>query len=126
MDKKCKCAIIGYGYMGQIRKEKLDLNPIYIRGLDKNNITLKDSLKQGVIQTDWYNYSVKGGATENSEKKPVNTGRIACHLGHLGILKLFLQSSSKYALIFEDDIHLTLGESYDRKYKLRTILENLL
>jgi len=105
--------------------KKLDLNPIYVRGLDKNKITLKDSLKQGVIHTDWYKYSLKEDVSEKSEKKPVNTGRIACHLGHLKILKLFLQSSDKYALIIEDDSYISWGESYDRKYKLRTILENI-
>ena len=105
--------------------DKLDLNPIYVRGLDKNKITLKDSLEQGVIRADWYKYSLQGDVSENSEKKPVNPGRIACHLGHLKILKLFLQSSAKYALIIEDDIYLSAGKSYDRKYKLRTILENI-
>ena len=105
--------------------EKLDVNPIYVQGLDKNNLTLKGAVKQGIIQTDWYDYSVKGTANEKSQKKPVNPGRIACHLGHLKIMKLFLESSSQYALIFEDDIYFTPGKMYDRKYKLKTILENI-
>ena len=105
--------------------KKLDLNPIYVQGLDKNKITLKKALKQGHVHPDWYDYSVKGGATETSEKKPVNSGRIACHLGHLTILEQFLQSSNEYALIFEDDVYLTPGKSYERKHKLRTILENI-
>jgi len=105
--------------------KKLDLNPIYVQGLDKNKITLEKALKQGHVHPDWYDYSVKGGATETSEKKPVNSGRIACHLGHLTILEQFLQSSNEYALIFEDDVYLTPGKSYERKHKLRTILENI-
>ena len=105
--------------------EKLDVNPIYVQGLDKNKLTLEGAVKQGIIQPEWYDYSVKGNADEKSQKKPVNLGRIACHLGHLKILKLFLKSSSQYALIFEDDIYFTPGKIYDRKYKLKTILENI-
>jgi GR25 family glycosyltransferase involved in LPS biosynthesis len=105
--------------------KKLDLSPIYVQGLDKNGITLKTSLDRGLVHPDWYDYSVKGDATETSEKKPVNPGRIACHLGHLAILERFLQSSDEYALIFEDDVYLTPGKSYERKHKLRTILENI-
>ncbi len=105
--------------------EKLDVNPIYVQGLDKKHLTLKRALKQGIIQTDWYDYSIKGNADETFQKKPVNPGRVACHLGHLKILKLFLKSSSQYALIFEDDIYFTPGKIYDRKYKLKTILENI-
>ena len=48
--------------------EKLDVNPIYVQGLDKNNLTLKGAVKQGIIQTDWYDYSVKGTANEKSQK----------------------------------------------------------
>ena len=105
--------------------EKMDLHPIYVQGLDKNNLTLESSLQQGIIHTNWYDYSIKDTTTENSKKKPVNLGRIACHLGHLKILKLFLKSSAKYALIFEDDVYFTPGKIYDRKYKLKTILENI-
>lgn len=105
--------------------KKLDLNPIYVKGIDKDKINLKGLLKQGIIQTDWYDYSIKDGVNEKFRKKTVNVGRVACHLGHLKIFELFLQSSSKYALIFEDDIYLVPGKIYDLRYKIRTILENI-
>lgn len=105
--------------------KQLDITPIYVQGFDKNKIRLKRALKKGIIQPAWYKYSVDKDTNEKMGKKPANSGRIACHLGHLKILELFLQSSSKYALIFEDDIYFTPGKIYDQRYKLKIILENL-
>ena len=105
--------------------KQLNLKPIYVKGFDKKKISLKASCDQGLVRSDWYDYSVTGEGSETSEKKPVNPGRIACHLGHLEILKRFLRSSNEYALIFEDDVYLAPGTSYEQKYKLRTILENI-
>ena len=105
--------------------KKMDLEPVYVQGLDKNTISLEKALDQNLVRSDWYDYSVGGMGNETSGKKPMNSGRIACHLGHLSILERFLQSSNKYALVFEDDVTLTPGKNYEQKYKLRTILGNI-
>lgn len=104
---------------------KLDIKPIYVAGFDKSQIRLKKSLKEGIIHPDWYTYSINLSPKDSWKKNPVNPGRIACHLGHLKILDLFLNSSAKYALIFEDDLSLTPGKIYEQRRKLRTILDNI-
>ena len=105
--------------------KKIDIKPIYVAGFDKNQIKLKKSLKEGIIHPAWYKYSTNLSPKDSWKKNPVNPGRIACHLGHLKILDLFLNSSSKFALIFEDDLSLTPGKIYEQRRKLRTILENI-
>ena len=105
--------------------EKLDIKPIYVAGFDKNKIQIKGAYDKGIIGPDWYRSSLNISAKESLKKNPPNSGRIACHLGHLEILRLFLKSEAKYALIFEDDLSLTPGKIYEQKRKLRTILDNI-
>ena len=63
----------------EVEKTGLDVN--YVLGYDKNQIDM-EILK------------------ENHE----NTGKVACHMGHLLVMKKFLEGDSDYAVIFEDDI----------------------
>ena len=105
--------------------KNLEIDPIYVSGFDKKNIQLKRSLDEGIVEPNWYKYSINASSNEKMDQKPANPGRIACHLGHLKILDLFLKSSSKYALIFEDDLYLTPGKIYEQRRKLRIILNNI-
>lgn len=54
--------------------------------------------------------------------KQFNKGRVACHLGHLKAYQKLLDSKSKYAIIFEDDIKLP---NFQIKDKIKNIIDNL-
>jgi len=71
---------------------KLDIKPIYVAGFDKKQIQLKRAYDKGIIGPDWYRSSINTSTNESLKKNLANSGRIACHLGHLEILGLFLQS----------------------------------
>lgn len=83
-----------------INKLKLNTKINYVKGIDKNKIDYNNFIKKNKITTTWL----------STLKKPIkyikniNKGRIACHLGHINILKKFLKSNSNFALVFEDDI----------------------
>ena len=105
--------------------ENIDIKPIYVLGFDKTRIQIEKSLKQGVVHPEWYEYSRNLPPKDVWKHNPVNPGRIACHLGHLKILKLFLKSSARYALVFEDDLYFTPGKIYEQRRKLQIVLENI-
>lgn len=67
---------------------KLNLQPNFIQGIDKNIIDIDNLIK---------NKKVK-------KYKNVNQGRIACHYSHLKVLKDFLETDKERCIIFEDDL----------------------
>lgn len=91
---------------------------IYLVSLEKDS-TRRDILKERFSKTyskfkfqpavdgrlllskDYYNYISK---YYKKEKKLMSPGELGCTLSHIEVLTKFLQSDSKYALIFEDDI----------------------
>ena len=97
---------------------KIKISPKYIRGPDKNKLKLQALIDDNIIKQKWYSDTV------NNTKyiKPYNNGRVACHLGHINILKEFLKTSEKYAIIFEDDIKFKDNEI---KNKIKTIINNI-
>ena len=101
----------------------LGLKPIYIQGPNKELLNLKKLTEKGIIREDWYQYSMQNIKKKNI--KILNTGRVACHLGHLNIMKKFLQTNNKYALIFEDDIYIEPSQSIVIEYQITHILENI-
>jgi GR25 family glycosyltransferase involved in LPS biosynthesis len=102
----------------------LGISPNYIQGPDKNLFSLEKLTEEGIIRKDWYKYSIENKHKKYGKKK-VNTGRVACHLGHLKIMEKFLKTDSKYALIFEDDLHISPSQYDDIAIKIRHILENI-
>ena len=82
----------------------------YILGVDKNELNIDKLIQDNIIT---YDYSIK----------KANTGRVACHLGHLKILKEFLKTDKKYAIIFEDDI--SINNYLETEYNIKRILNNL-
>ena len=81
----------------------------YILGPDKNNLDKNKLIADNIINKYYY--------------KEINKGRIACHLGHIEILKKFLNSDCKYAFIFEDDIK--IEDYYQTENKINIIKNNL-
>ncbi len=98
-----------YTYIKSILDKIFD-NVIYIKGPDKKDFENKDELiKKNIILSKYSSY---------------NSGRVACHLGHIFILKEFIKSNKKYALIFEDDIY--INEEYKIiQNKLNNIITNI-
>ena len=96
---------------------KLFLNPKYIRGVNKNELNKEYLIKNGIINKNW---SENGNININ-----FNFGRVACFMGHTLILKKFLLTDKKYALIYEDDIKVNLSNINTVKYKIKTILKNI-
>ena len=97
-------------YIKDVMK-KMKLNPEFIQGPDKTKLDLENLKKDGIIAKD----------TKKSR------GVLACYLGHLNILKKFVESDYKYALIFEDDIKLpdNTDEIYKKiKYSINNMPEN--
>ena len=99
----------------------LNIQPEYVKGVDKSTLNLKDLLYDNIIRKNWYNYSFNGKI--NKMKKVVNVGRVACHLGHLEIMRRFLNTSNKYALIFEDDLRISNNEYKEVSKKINNILQ---
>ena len=98
-------------YIKKVMKN-LHLNPTYIQGPDKDKLAIEgyqSLIKKGLISQKWIDRYVKDGY--QYDKIPY--GRIACHLGHINILKTFLKSNKEYALIFEDDIYVN-GQDYKK------------
>ena len=97
-------------YIKDVMK-KMKLNPEFIQGPDKTKLDLENLKKDGIIAKD----------TKKSR------GVLACYLGHLNILKKFVESDYKYALIFEDDIKLpdNIDETYEKiKYSINNMPKN--
>lgn len=82
----------------------------YILGVDKNGLNIENLVKENII-------------TKEYAKKNANTGRVACHLGHLKILEEFLKTDKKYAIIFEDDI--SINNYLQTEYNINKVLNNL-
>lgn len=90
---------------------KLNLKPIFVKGPNKNLFNYDDLVKNNVVTQKWVSNSQQGLI---NEKNRINFGKVACHLGHISILKKFLnnKNATKYALIMEDDIII-----YKNQYK---------
>ena len=91
---------------------------IYLVSLEKD-VTRRDILKQRftdqyskfkiqpavdgrlLLAKDYYSYISK---YYKKQKKLMSPGELGCTLSHIEVLTKFLESDSKYALIFEDDI----------------------
>ena len=69
-----------------------EIEIIYITGPDKHSINLTQLEEQGLIKP----------------YRNINQGRVACHLGHIDILKTFLKTKEERCMIFEDDIYAPL------------------
>lgn len=97
-------------YIKDVMK-KMKLNPEFVQGPDKNKLDLEQLKKDKIIETN-----IK-----------LSRGEIACYLGHLNILKKFVESDYKYALIFEDDVKLpdNVDETYEKiKYSINNVPKN--
>ena len=60
---------------------KLNFNPEYVQGPNKNDYNLDEMKKEGIIKSS----------------RNLRNGEIACYYGHLNVLKKFLKSDNKYA-----------------------------
>jgi GR25 family glycosyltransferase involved in LPS biosynthesis len=80
----------------------------YFPAILKNNINRTQLIQSGFI----------------SSKSKLNNGQIACHQSHITVLKIFLQSSDKNCLIFEDDLKYP---NFNIKYndRIKNIMESL-
>lgn len=97
-------------YIKDVMK-KMKLNPEFVQGPDKTKLDLEKLKNNGIIAKD----------TTKSR------GVLSCYLGHLNILKKFVNSHYTYALIFEDDIKLpdNTDEIYKKiKYSINNMPEN--
>ena len=97
-------------YIKDVMK-KMKLNPEFVQGPDKNKLDLEQLKKDKIIE----------------KNNKLSKGEIACYLGHLNILKKFVESDYKYALIFEDDIKLpdNTDETYEKiKYSINNMPKN--
>ena len=65
------------------------------------------------------------GGRIKKKNEEVSLGRVACHLGHIKILKTFLKSNNKYALIFEDDIYVKNGDYKKNNNEIFHIIKNI-
>ena len=83
-------------YIKNVMK-KLKFNPEFVQGYNKNTLDLKKMKKEGKI----------GGSG-----RVRNSGVVSVYMGHKSIYEKFLESSNKFALIFEDDIAV---DNYDEK-----------
>ena len=97
-------------YIKNIMKN-FSFNVNYVLGPDKNKFNIDDLIKNNTITTQY------------SKQTNTNTGKVACHLGHMSILKRFLKSSKEYAIIFEDDI--AIDNYLETENNIQTILNNL-
>lgn len=95
-------------YIKNIMKN-FSFNVNYVLGPNKNKFNIDDLIKNNIITKKY--------------SKRTNTGKVACHLGHMSILKRFLKSSKEYAIIFEDDIN--IDNYLETENNIRKILNNL-
>lgn len=93
--------------------DRIFLNPIYFKGFNKNELNEEELVNNEFISKEW------------TESPKFNFGRVACHMGHMAIMKQFLTTTTKYALIFEDDIYIDLPNIDYYKEKIKKILENI-
>lgn len=95
---------------------KIGLNPQYILGPPKDDVDREKLYKEGIISKVYYDKNKK-------EEK----GEVAVYLGHISILKEFLNSDNKFALIFEDDIFLPKKEKEQKELglKINHLIDNL-
>ena len=94
-----------YKYIKNVMNQ-VNIVPKYILGPKKDKIDYDDMISEKLVLQDWLDNSL----AIKKYIKPINKGRIACHLGHANILKEFLKSDQKYALIFEDDLNISLNK----------------
>lgn len=95
---------------------KIGLTPQYILGPPKAEVDREQLYKDGIMSKSYYDRNKK-------EEK----GEVAVYLGHISILKEFLKSDKKYALIFEDDIFLPKKENEQKEMgtKINHLINNL-
>ena len=92
---------------------KIFVNVIYHEGVDKDKLVAKKLIADKLITKAYSNRFL------------FNTGRVACHLGHINILKEFIKTSKEYSIIFEDDIYIDDNQLDDVKIKLTSIINNI-
>ena len=92
---------------------KIFLNTIFFKGFNKNDLNEDELVKDEYISKEW------------TLDPKFNFGRVACHMGHLAILKTFLESEQKYALILEDDIYIDLSKLNYYRNRIAYILNNI-
>lgn len=68
-----------------------------VDGPDRHKMDLKSLISSGVVLAEYLDVIWQ-------DVEYVPEGKVACHLGHLDILKRFLTQSKDFALIFEDDL----------------------
>jgi len=95
---------------------KIGLEPKYIQGPLKDKVDREKLFKEGMLSKKYYDM-----------KKKEEKGEVAVFLGHVSILKEFLKSDNKYALIFEDDIFLPKKEEEQKEMgkKIKHLINNL-
>ena len=95
---------------------KIGLDAKYILGPPKDKVNRDKLLKEGMLSKKYYDMNKK-------EEK----GEVAVFLGHMNILKEFLKSNNKYALIFEDDIFLPKKEKEQKEMgkKINNLIYNI-
>ena len=69
------------------------------------NLKIKGNIHNAVLKND-LNINQLINKRQITYDNELNTGRIACHLSHMQVLKKFLETNDKTCLIFEDDIDL--------------------
>ena len=95
---------------------KIDIDAKYIKGPPKANVDREQLFKEGMLSKKYYDMNKK-------EEK----GEVAVFLGHVSILREFLKSNNKYALIFEDDIFLPKKEKEQKEMgkKIKHLIKNI-
>ena len=95
---------------------KLDIDAKYILGPPKAEVDREKLFKDGMLSKTYYDMNKK-------EEK----GEVAVFLGHVSILREFLKSDNKYALIFEDDIFLPKKEEEQKELgkKIKHVIKNI-
>jgi len=92
---------------------KIFLNPVYFKGYYKYDLNEEELIKNNFITEKW------------TKQSNFNFGRVACHMGHINILKEFLNSNKRYALIFEDDIYIDYSILDKIRNKFTEIFDNI-
>jgi GR25 family glycosyltransferase involved in LPS biosynthesis len=108
-----------YDYIKNVMN-KVNIIPNFIRGPKKDKLIYDKLVLENLVSQSWLDDS----KAKKKYVKPINKGRIACHLGHAKILTKFLKSGQKYALIFEDDLNISIDKQEFRS-KLQNILSNI-
>tara|TARA_Y100001970_G_scaffold293968_1_gene445198 strand:+ start:10207 stop:11037 length:831 start_codon:yes stop_codon:yes gene_type:complete len=95
---------------------KIDIDAKYILGPPKDKVDREKLFKEGMLSKTYYDMN-----------KKEERGEVAVFLGHVSILKEFLKSNNKYALIFEDDIFLPKKEEEQKEMgkKIKHLIKNI-